>query len=284
MTSAESSLSTAQTNLNDASLTSTICGHGGLGRPDRRPAGHRDGLGGAGSAGNGERLAPASSGCQRDSGASGSARPAQSSGQIVVIGTDSYIVNTTVDDTQIGQIADGDQVDITPSRRRPRRSTARSAPSASSAASQLRRDDVPRGDRRDREPVRPLRRRERRRQHHRQAAQQRDRGARRQQSRTAPSGQATVTEVVNGSHVVKDVTVGAAENGETQIMSGVQRRGQGPRASRSPSRRRAAAAAASSRWHRARAGGSRRRRRRGVSAGGGGGGFPAAGPAAGAGG
>ena len=35
------------------------------------------------------------------------------SGQIEVIGTDSYIVNTTVDDTQIGQITDGDQVDIT---------------------------------------------------------------------------------------------------------------------------------------------------------------------------
>ena len=35
------------------------------------------------------------------------------------------------------------------------------------------------------------------------------------------SGQATVTEVVNGAHVVKDVTVGAAENGETQITSGV---------------------------------------------------------------
>ena len=32
----------------------------------------------------------------------------------MVIGTDSYIVNTTVDDTEIGQIADGDQVDITP--------------------------------------------------------------------------------------------------------------------------------------------------------------------------
>jgi multidrug efflux pump subunit AcrA (membrane-fusion protein) len=31
-----------------------------------------------------------------------------------VIGTDSYIVNTTVDDTQIGQISDGDQATITP--------------------------------------------------------------------------------------------------------------------------------------------------------------------------
>jgi hypothetical protein len=35
------------------------------------------------------------------------------------------------------------------------------------------------------------------------------------------SGQSYVTEVVNGAHVVKDVTVGAAENGETQIVSGV---------------------------------------------------------------
>ena len=31
-----------------------------------------------------------------------------------MIGTDSYIVNTTVDDTQIGQISDGDQATITP--------------------------------------------------------------------------------------------------------------------------------------------------------------------------
>jgi hypothetical protein len=36
------------------------------------------------------------------------------------------------------------------------------------------------------------------------------------------NGQATVTEVVNGAHVVKDVTTGAAENGETQITSGVE--------------------------------------------------------------
>jgi hypothetical protein len=35
-------------------------------------------------------------------------------------------------------------------------------------------------------------------------------------------GQATVTQVVNGTHVVKDVTVGASENGETQITSGVR--------------------------------------------------------------
>ena len=33
-----------------------------------------------------------------------------------------------------------------------------------------------------------------------------------------------MTQVVNGTHVVKNVTVGAAENGETQITSGVERR------------------------------------------------------------
>jgi hypothetical protein len=36
------------------------------------------------------------------------------------------------------------------------------------------------------------------------------------------NGQATVTEVTSGgAHVVKDVTVGAAQNGETQITGGV---------------------------------------------------------------
>ncbi len=36
------------------------------------------------------------------------------------------------------------------------------------------------------------------------------------------AGQATVTKVVNGSHVVTNVTVGAAESGETQILDGVK--------------------------------------------------------------
>ena len=36
------------------------------------------------------------------------------------------------------------------------------------------------------------------------------------------NGQATVTKVVNGKHVITDVTVGAAESGETQITSGVK--------------------------------------------------------------
>ena len=32
----------------------------------------------------------------------------------MVISTDSYIVNTTVDDTDIGQIEEGDQATVTP--------------------------------------------------------------------------------------------------------------------------------------------------------------------------
>ena len=36
------------------------------------------------------------------------------------------------------------------------------------------------------------------------------------------SGKATVTQVVNGSHVVKAVTLGSAASGETQILSGVK--------------------------------------------------------------
>ena len=111
VTSAESSLSKAQTTLTDASLTSTISGTvasvdlavgqqvtgTGSGAPARE---HRFGAGiratGSGASGTG-------------SSGSGS-----SSAQIVVVATNSYIVNTTVDDTEIGQIADGDQADIVP--------------------------------------------------------------------------------------------------------------------------------------------------------------------------
>jgi RND family efflux transporter MFP subunit len=92
VTSAQSSLSTAQTNLGDASLTSTISG---TVASVSLTVGQEVS---SGSNGNGAAAA--------DSGTSTS--------QIVVIGTTSYIVNTTVDDTQIGQVADGDQVNITP--------------------------------------------------------------------------------------------------------------------------------------------------------------------------
>jgi multidrug efflux pump subunit AcrA (membrane-fusion protein) len=95
VTSAESSLSTAQTNLNDASLTSTIAG---------TVASVSLTVGQAVSGGGG------------GSGASSAASSSSSgsSAQVTVIGTTSYVISTTVDDTQIGQIANGDQAQITP--------------------------------------------------------------------------------------------------------------------------------------------------------------------------
>ena len=113
VTSAESSLSTAQTNLSDASLTSTICGTVASVESRGRPAGHRHRFG---STGIGRHRFGSTGSGATGSGASGtgSSGSGSSSAQIVVVATDSYIVNTTVDDTEIGQIADGDQADIVP--------------------------------------------------------------------------------------------------------------------------------------------------------------------------
>jgi macrolide-specific efflux system membrane fusion protein len=104
VTSAESSLSTAQTNLADASLTSTISGTVASVSltVGQAVTGSGSGTGGGGSGATGGSAAAASN------------SSSTSTGQVVVIGTDSYIVNTTVDDTDIGQVADGDQATVTP--------------------------------------------------------------------------------------------------------------------------------------------------------------------------
>lgn len=213
VTSAEASLSTAQTNLNDASLTSTIAGT--VASVNLTVGQQVSGTGNGGGNGTG------------NSGSGGTGSSGSSSGEIEVIGTGSYIVNTSVDDTQIGQIADGDQAVITPSSSSssPRASSTTvygtvgsisligsqnsnvttfpvvidvtgSPPGLYAGASadvsiivkQL--NDV------TEVPTQAI-------------------------SYNA-NGQAYVTQVVNGAHVTKDVTVGAAENGETQIVSGVK--------------------------------------------------------------
>ena len=75
---------------------------------------------GSGSGGTGNRVSgTANTGASGATGgssatATGSIAGSGSSGQIVVISTDSYIVNTTVDDTEIGEIEDGDQATIMP--------------------------------------------------------------------------------------------------------------------------------------------------------------------------
>ena len=229
VTSAESSLSTAQTNLNDASLTSTIAGtvaSVNLAAGQLVTGTGSTGAGGTGSTGTGS------------TGSGGTGSSSSSSGQIVVIGTDSYIINTTVDDTQIGQIAEGDQVVITLGSGST--SSGAGAAAASSTAASTSSGTI-----------------------YGTVASISLVGSQSSNVTTFPvvvdvtgspsglyagasvdasiivkqlnnvtevptaaisydsSGQATVTEVVNGAHVVKDVTVGTAENGETQITSGV---------------------------------------------------------------
>ena len=138
----------------------------------------------------------------------------------MVIGTDSYIVNTTVDDTQIGQIATGDQVDITPTgSTTPVFGTVGSISLIGSQSSNVTTFPVVvdvtgnptglyAGSSADVSII---------------VKQLNDvtevpTGA----ISYGTNGQATVTEVTSGgAHVVKDVTVGAAENGETQITGGV---------------------------------------------------------------
>jgi macrolide-specific efflux system membrane fusion protein len=204
VTSAESSLSNAQTALNDGALTSTIAG---TVASVSLNVGQQVSGTGTGSGGTG-------------SGGTGSTGTGTSSAQIVVVGTSSYIVNTTVDDTEIGQIVDGDQANIVPTGSTttdygtvasvsligtqssnvttfpvvinvtgdPSGLYAGSTASVSIIVKQLNNvTEVPT-----------------------------------QAISYNSGGQATVTQVVNGSHVVKVVTVGAAASGETQITSGVK--------------------------------------------------------------
>ncbi len=237
VTSAESTVSTAQTNLNDASLTSTIAGT--VASVSLTVGQQVTGTGSGGGNGSGASGSGASGTGASGTGSSGSGDSGSSSGQIVVIGTDSYIVNATVDDTQIGQITDGDQVDITLGSSGSTSSAVGAA--SSSAASGSSGSGAIYGTVGSISLI----------------------GSQSSDVTTFPvvidvtgdpsglyagasanvsiivkqlnnvtevptdaisygtNGQATVTEVVNGAHVVKDVTVGAAENGETQITSGV---------------------------------------------------------------
>jgi membrane fusion protein, macrolide-specific efflux system len=213
VTSAESSLSNAQTALNDGALTSTIAGTVASVSLNvgQQVSGTGSGSGGTGNGGTGST----GTGTGTGTGSTGS-----SSAQIVVVGTNSYVVNATVDDTEIGQIADGDQADIVPTGSTttdygtvasvsligtqssnvttfpvvinvtgdPSGLYAGSTANVSIIVKQLNNvTEVPT-----------------------------------QAISFNSSGQATVTQVVNGSHVLKVVTVGAAASGETQITSGVK--------------------------------------------------------------
>lgn len=134
VTSAQSQLATAQTNLANASLTSTITGtvasvdlsvgqqvssssngSGSGSASTGSSATGSSGTGTTGASGSGLGGGLASSSAASSSSSSSSSSSTSSTGQIVVISTNSFIVNATVDDTQVGEVKQGDQVVITPS-------------------------------------------------------------------------------------------------------------------------------------------------------------------------
>jgi macrolide-specific efflux system membrane fusion protein len=219
VTSAESSLTTAQTNLADASLTSSISGT--VASVDLAVGQSVTGSGGsAGSSASGDSGAAGASGAaSADASSSDDASSGSSSAQIMVIGTNSYLVNTTVDDTEVGQIAEGDQATVTPSgATTPVYGTVASIGEIATTTSDVATFPVviditgsPSGlyagstanvsiitkelSNVVEVPTAAI--------------------------TYSTSGQATVTMVVNGKHVSTPVTVGQASNGETQIVSGV---------------------------------------------------------------
>ena len=120
VTAAESQVADAQQALEDAKMTSPIdgvvaslnltvgqqvSGSGSSGSGSSGSGG--SGSGGSGSGGSG-------SGSGGSSSSNSSSSSSSSSAQVVVISTDSYVVNATVDDTQVGEVRNGDQAVITP--------------------------------------------------------------------------------------------------------------------------------------------------------------------------
>lgn len=78
-----------------------------------QPTGGSGSSGGSGSAGGSGGSQGGSSGSSGGSGSSGSSSSA-STAQVVVISTGQFIVDASVDDTQVGQVKPGDTVNITP--------------------------------------------------------------------------------------------------------------------------------------------------------------------------
>lgn len=111
VTSAQSSLTSAQSDLADASLTSTIAGT--VASVDLSVGQQVSGSGGSSAATSSSSSNPSGSGGLGSSTPSSSTSSSDSSStQIVVVSTDSYKVSATVDDTQVGQVKQGDQATI----------------------------------------------------------------------------------------------------------------------------------------------------------------------------
>jgi multidrug efflux pump subunit AcrA (membrane-fusion protein) len=119
LNSSQAQLSSAQTSLADATLTSTIAGT--VASVDLSVGQQVSGTGTASSPSSSNSSSPASTtpssshSAASPSSSSSSNSSSSSTSQFVVVSTGSYIVNATVDDTQVSQVAIGDQAVITPS-------------------------------------------------------------------------------------------------------------------------------------------------------------------------
>jgi multidrug efflux pump subunit AcrA (membrane-fusion protein) len=222
VTSAQASLTSAQTSLSEATLSATIAGTVAsvslsVGQ-QVGSSGATSGSGAGSTAGTSSGSGGANAGVSAAAGSTSSTTSSAGS-DITIVGTNSYLVSTTVDDTEVDQVSDGDQATITATgSTTPVYGTVASiglvATESSNVATFPIVVDIT-GD-----PTGLYA------------------GSTASVSITVKqlnnvvevptasitynaSGQATVTKVNNGKDVSTPVTVGAAGNGETQVTSGV---------------------------------------------------------------
>jgi macrolide-specific efflux system membrane fusion protein len=225
VSTAETQLTTAQTNLADANLTSTIAGTvasvdlivgqqvSGSGTSSSSQSSTAS-TGGSAST-SGSASTGAASGGSTSSAASSST---SSSAQVEVISTDSFMVSTTVDDTQVGQVKTGDQAVITPSNSTANAyGTVTSVGLVASSSSDVATFPVtiavtgsPTGLYAGSTATVSI-----------IVKQINDAVQVPTAAISYSGGQATVTAVVNGSHVTRSVTTGEVSSGDTQITSGL---------------------------------------------------------------
>jgi multidrug efflux pump subunit AcrA (membrane-fusion protein) len=121
VTAAQNSLANAQTALGEATLTSPIAGTVAAvnltvgqqvsgGSTSSSPSGGSGSSGGAGGGGGGGGFGGGSGSTGSSGGSSSSS--SSSSAQVVVISSGSFVVNASVDDTEVGQIKNGEQATI----------------------------------------------------------------------------------------------------------------------------------------------------------------------------
>ena len=117
VTAAENQVTDAKQALAEANLTSPITGVVAalnLSVGQQVSGAGSTGSGGSGTGGSGTGSSNAGAGGASSSDSSSSSSSSSSSAQVVVISTTSYVVNGTVDDTEVGSVQAGDQAVIVP--------------------------------------------------------------------------------------------------------------------------------------------------------------------------